>query len=360
MNKAGCFIKQRELMDQNLENSKELALLRKQLQDERAMNWIFGEVIKISGRLESLEHIMNIITDILMGIMGLDTCTIWIREEQEYIYYSRSIYNNNTFMVEKSRELPDYLLRLKEAALFNVENIAQPFLKGKNVKSAFLAPLENYKTGERIGIIVAEHKSMDYFTDTKIDFFKILSIQISIAVQNAKLFDKVNELTNKDALTNCYNRKYLNKLMFNMNKDKKDYSMIVFDLDNFKSVNDVYGHEKGDILLVKIASLALDRTQSVGGDVIRYGGDEFIIILHQRLEFAVKFMEKLKSDMHELDILKAIDVKVGMSIGIASYPQTVSDMENIFRIADEALLEAKAEGKDTIRVGYEENNKNQI
>lgn len=222
-----------------------------------------SQFIKASGTLDLFENLMKNITDIIMGVMGTDTCTVWIKNDNNYTTYSRSTYNGDKYEVKENEKLPDFLLRLKETAAFDVSNKKIEFLKGKSVKSALIAPLEDFRLKNRLGIIVVEHRSKDFFTRNIIDFFDVLAIQVSIVAINSKLFEKINEVSNRDILTNCYNRKYLEKLMLNMNTKQDNYTLAIFDLDNFKKVNDTYGHEKGDEVLVEISNLAIDIIKNI-------------------------------------------------------------------------------------------------
>lgn len=171
-------------------NKKALEILNKNLHEQKAMNWVLGEVIKVSSNLSSFVGLMEIITDMLMGVMGLDTCSIWIRSKNGFKCYSRSIYNENIFSTEDSNDLPEYFMRIKNANLFNLNNNDYKFIRGRNVESILLVPLDDFKNKTRMGVIVAEHHSKEYFTKSKTDFFYTLAIQISIASENAKLFEE--------------------------------------------------------------------------------------------------------------------------------------------------------------------------
>ncbi len=335
------------------EKEKKIKSLSKKLSEQQGINWILGQIIKCSGNLDSFRSLMDNVTDMLMGVMGLNACTVWIKNRDSFTTYSRSISNGNKFELVDSESLPSYIMKLKDCGVFYIKDKLYDFLKGKKAESFLIVPLNDYKRSKRIGIIVAEHSSKSYFTKARIDFFNILAIQISIAAENSKLFEKVSELSNKDILTNCYNRKYLKKLMLNINQNNKHYSLAVFDLDNFKEVNDNYGHEKGDQLLVEISKLALKYVSQYNGEVIRYGGDEFIIILFVGLNELKAMVEKFRKNVPKLEVIQEMDIDVTVTIGISSYPETVSKINNIFNVADNALLQAKKEGKNKVKVGYE-------
>ncbi len=331
-------------------------ILEKELQESKGVNWILSQVIKACGALDAFESLMKNITDILMGILGVDTCTIWIKRNNDYISYCRSIYNENKYEVKENEILPDFLLKIKETGYFDVDNKQIEFCKGKNVRSIVVAPLEDFRMNNRLGIVIAEHRTKDFFTKTTINFFSMLAIQISIAAVNAKLFEKVNEITNKDILTNCYNRKYFEKLMLNMNTTQKYYTLAIYDLDNFKKVNDLYGHQKGDEILVEISNLAIKIVEKHKGEVIRFGGDEFVILLFKPLRESLDILENFREAVPNLEVVKEMDVDITTTIGVSSYSETVSQMKDVFSTADMALIKGKKNGeKNKIHVGYDEN-----
>lgn len=185
--------KQRDTIINNISLKKkelEILNLNREVQEQKAINWVLGEVIKISLNLNSFVGLMDIVTDMLMGVMGLDTCTIWVRSNSSFKNYSRSVYNENTFVSQNSHDLPEYFMRIKEAGVFDLTNSEHKFIRGKKVKSILLVPLDDFKNKTRIGVIIAEHNSKEYFTTSKIDFFNALAIQIAIASENAKLFEE--------------------------------------------------------------------------------------------------------------------------------------------------------------------------
>ncbi|MCT4605582.1 MAG: sensor domain-containing diguanylate cyclase [Marinisporobacter sp.] len=341
-----------ELVFQNEKLKKENSKLSKELQKSRGMIWILSQAIKVSGTVDSFKNAMKKITDIIMGIMGVDTCTIWLKEDVGYTSYSRSVYSGNEYKVSEE-ELPEFLLKIKQTSVFDVSHNKINFCKGKNVHSILIAPLEDFRLKKRTGIIVVEHKDKDFFNQSTIDFFEILSVQISTITVNARVFEKVNEVTNKDSLTECYNRNYLEKLMLDINMNKKYYTLAVFDLDNFKKVNDLFGHEKGDEVLVEVSNLAINTVKKYKGDVIRYGGDEFVIILIMKLDEAKVILEDFRQKVRQLEIMKQIGIDVTVTIGVASYPETVPLMDEIFTIADNALVQGKRRNmKNRIHIGY--------
>lgn len=176
----------------------------------------------------------------------------------------------------------------------------------------------------------------------------------------AKLDDanrKLQVLASKDSLTGLYNREFLGKMLEKewqrCVRNNNILSMIMIDIDDFKQVNDNYGHKAGDVVLMKL-------TQSLSNNIrktdflARYGGEEFALVLPQTtLENACKVAGLLLEVVRNLEI-PLVDKKLGLTIscGISTtYPKTFDDTpDDLIQRADEALYAAKRSGKNQIAV----------
>jgi diguanylate cyclase (GGDEF)-like protein len=152
-----------------------------------------------------------------------------------------------------------------------------------------------------------------------------------------------------DKLTGVYNRKHFEEaLLFLLDSarlEKNEFAVIMFDIDDFKGVNDKYGHQTGDEVLVKLTT---EVNKCIGkNDIIgRYGGEEFILLLPNiNKEKAVSMAEKIRSNVEEAKIL-GDKRKVTISIGIAMSAHEDLDSQEIIERADQALYKAKNEGKN--------------
>jgi len=175
-----------------------------------------------------------------------------------------------------------------------------------------------------------------------------LSIQLSNTLMNSYLYSEVSKLSSRDILTNCLNRRYLNNLLdYN---ESNSISYILFDLDNFKMVNDTFGHNKGDELLIRISDLTIKFFAPYDGKVIRYGGDEFIIILEMDLNKSIEILEEFRLSLLEDKLVKSFPFKVSASFGIANYPVHSPNLKELLKKADNALYEAKENGKNQIKI----------
>ncbi|MGR6839415.1 sensor domain-containing diguanylate cyclase [Aliivibrio wodanis] len=175
---------------------------------------------------------------------------------------------------------------------------------------------------------------------------------LGLALANLNLQEKLREQAISDPLTGLYNRRYyeetINQELMRAHRHKQEMSILMLDLDHFKRFNDNYGHDAGDYVLKTIGTLLLNTMR--GEDTIcRLGGEELAIILpntgaEEALTVATKLCESVR-DLH-LAIKDLSLGKLGVSIGIATYPKNGLQSDDLTKLADIALYEAKGRGRD--------------
>lgn len=150
-----------------------------------------------------------------------------------------------------------------------------------------------------------------------------------------------------DGLTGLYNyRGLLNFTKSNVSNNNK-MQMAILDLDNFKSINDTYGHEVGNVVLKKLAEL-LKELQSENTKVARYGGEEFaVLFLNQKIEDSYKELDEIRKKLEIINFEDIPDKSITFSAGISSYNKTMNIRE-FFETADKLLYEAKINGKNQV------------
>ena len=327
--------------------------LQSELQHQKGMFWIIGEIIKNATNISSFQELMKIITDMLMGVMGVSSCYLWIYNgEDEYTLHFRSIFLRNRYVETSADYLPDFLTNVADAQSFQDPNITKPLIEGTPLPGSRLAaPLYNFQRKSPMGYLIVEHEASNFFKESTSLLFETLAIFIGSNSYNSKLFETVTLETESDPLTNVYNRKFLSRYLKEYVPTTTPLSFCIFDIDSFKYINDIYGHEKGDKLLVEIAQAALSIMTPLGGDVIRYGGDEFILLLEAPLKKSIPVLNEIRRLIPTLPIMSHLYSPVTITMGAAEYPGDTSNINNLLAIADNALLRGKALGKNVLEVG---------
>lgn len=185
-----------------------------------------------------------------------------------------------------------------------------------------------------------------------------LSVRLKNLIKIKELNLKVNNISTTDELTGLHNRKFLlERLESEMSRAKRYHSSvscILFDIDFFKVINDMYGYEWGDVLLKKIAEMLsnLARKEDV---VTRYGDEEFMVILPDTSEEnAFIFAERFRRDVEKMSFIPAGEeerhpVKISGGISAFPYMDNVEETPNtIIRYAEHALYNAKKRGKNKV------------
>ncbi len=167
-------------------------------------------------------------------------------------------------------------------------------------------------------------------------------------------YDKLHEEANTDGLTRCYNKSFFNNaLEAEVKKSKltgKPLTLIIFDLDHFKKLNDNYGHDAGDFVLKEKAHLIRSNGVRQGDIFARYGGEEFCVLLpNTNLKQGFEIAERLRKlvEKHEF-IYDGKRLPVTASIGVADYRQGVNNGTDLFKRADSAVYKSKEGGRNQV------------
>ncbi|ACY14909.1 GGDEF domain-containing protein [Haliangium ochraceum] len=165
--------------------------------------------------------------------------------------------------------------------------------------------------------------------------------------------EEIYRLTTVDGLTQIYNKRYfmesLEREMGRAQRYRRDLSLILFDIDHFKSVNDTYGHLAGDYVLKQLA-VEIKRRIRREDILARYGGEEFAIILPELdVDSAKQFGEKIRRIAEDARFFfDNTDIPVTISVGVTVLSPTVHSAAEFIKLADEKLYEAKAEGRNCV------------
>jgi diguanylate cyclase (GGDEF)-like protein len=205
-----------------------------------------------------------------------------------------------------------------------------------------------------VGVISIVRAGHD-FTETERDLFSYLVGQAAVSIENANLHETVQRQAVTDELTGLFNlRHFHDSLDGEIERSRRFNSPVglaMLDIDDFKAVNDTYGHQQGDLVLLEVARCLRSLSRDID-EPARYGGEELAVILPQTdLGGAELLAERMRATIEGLTV-KRLDghgaLRVTASFGVASLPTSATDKESLIAAADAALYRAKRAGKNRV------------
>jgi diguanylate cyclase (GGDEF)-like protein len=231
----------------------------------------------------------------------------------------------------------------------------EPLRKTEGARRVVAVPLVN---GERVlGILeaVREGAAARAFAPGEAALLSALALPVSAALANSVRIAEAEKLSQTDDLTKLHNARYLRQYLIAEVKRARRYgstvAAIFFDLDDFKEVNDQYGHLVGSHILMEMATVILTGVRDT--DIVaRYGGDEFVVILPEAdFEQAALVAERMREKIarHLFTGGRNLRLRLTASFGVASFPQHAQSPQQLIANADAAMYEAKAARKNCVR-----------
>ncbi len=215
-------------------------------------------------------------------------------------------------------------------------------------RSSIIVPMvvEN----DAIGAFYVGASVANYYDEEALNLVSTVTYQTAMAVKNAELYEKMVSLAITDGLTGLYTHRYfqerLNETCREYERTLKNFSLVMVDVDNFKTYNDTLGHPEGDKLLQEIAALIKSYTRD--SDLVsRYGGDEFAVILKESdKDNSVKIAERIREAFQYR--FNSYKVKITSSIGVANFPMDAESKQDLLAAADAALYKSKKGGRNKV------------
>ena len=307
------------ITDLDLLLKKIIDVLAKEIQSERALILLRHP---ITGEMRVANATANV-----------DTSTL-----EDAMLFSRTIV---TDVVNKGKSIFSRDV-IKDSAYSKTDSVMN--LK---IRSLMCVPLVAKQNADIIGTVYVDNRSVgNIFSKEDLTLLESFANFAAMAIENAHLY----ELAIIDELTKCYVRRYFEQRVreefSRAVRQKSALSLLMIDVDQFKEVNDRYGHPAGDLVLKEIAA-TIKRNLRTYDLVARIGGDEFAVILPEvGFQDSYRVAEKIRNTAAQL-LFPGIQFKVTISIGIACYPlHHVSNVESLMKKADVALYKAKQLGRN--------------
>ena len=231
-----------------------------------------------------------------------------------------------------------------EATVDGVGALSHPMRRGDDVHA-------------RVSGVVSVARRDRPFSVAERELFHYLAEQAAVSIENVGLHETVERQAVTDELTGLFNRRRFQEAMATEVERSKRFGqpvgLVLLDLDDFKAVNDTYGHQQGDLVLREVARVLRETSREID-EPARYGGEELAVVLPGTdLEGAYNLAERVRAGIEEL-ALPLLDgegtLAVTASFGVATLPGSADDMRDLVAAADEALYRAKRAGKNrTVR-----------
>jgi len=195
----------------------------------------------------------------------------------------------------------------------------------------------------------------DRLSASDLPVMSIFAKQVGTSLERARLFEEVQDLALTDPLTSLPNRRSLFTLgkfeFIRAVRLNRPFSCLMLDLDNFKSMNDTYGHQTGDVVLQDFAQVCRNNIRTI--DLIgRYGGEEIIILLPEtEIETAIQIADRLRQSVSEnQSSINGHNIRITVSIGVATKDENTLELDTLIARADQAMYISKHKGRNRVAV----------
>lgn len=220
--------------------------------------------------------------------------------------------------------------------------------------TALAVPLETQT--QLLGVLALYgREGPEPFRDEDVDVIQSLARQAGVGVENILLHEQAQHLSITDGLTGIWNYRYfqmqLERDLAGAVRFRRSLSLLVIDIDHFKAVNDRWGHQRGDAILVELARRIVTHVRLNIDTLARYGGEEFVLILPEsNLELARTAAERIRKEISAEPFGGEDEepVNVTVSIGYAAYPEHGMTPQVLLHSADQAMYGAKSRGRDRV------------
>ncbi len=271
-----------------------------------------------------------------------------------------TIYDNNTpfksELIKRLAETPQEEVKIAEELLANqVEGSLADFFEvlahielSEQEAAKYFKEILNHQ--EQISFVINRDVG---FRVAMLDYLSNIHDKLdNPALLELKSLETTTRHALRDGLTHLFNRSFFDKAILReisrSGRHKQCFSLFFFDIDNFKKINDNYGHQVGDKVLSRIGE-TLIKNLRLEDVACRYGGEEFVVILPETdKESAIKVANRLREKISEIHFTELVSLSVTISGGIASYPEDSLLAEDLIRKADMAAYSAKKAGKNLI------------
>lgn len=318
---------------------------------------ITGDIVKYGDFRDKCKHLVNNLKELI----PYDMCAVYTFDVESDNFAFPIVYSGPSDL-----HIGDWRLSLsgdsitvrviKEGKIY----ISSDIRKDKNIRitggllqaaTAFvIIPIKIDQKAVGSIILAGGQDLAEFVGNGMEDILNILSNQMALAIENDGIYRDIKNKADIDPLTKLYNRRVLDRELDNLVDSGTQFSMVIYDIDNFKMINDKYGHLAGDEVLRKICDIIRKSIRKT--DIAcRYGGEELVVIFKDlKKDDAYIISERIREKIESTSTFwKGRDLFITVSGGVSSYPEDGAVKEDIIKIADEILYcECKNKGKNKV------------
>ncbi len=307
----------------------------------------------------SLAEVLRKILDSLKKVLSYDSATLFLKLDGEIKIVAARGFDNTGLLLNRTFPSNHQLIKaidsvrnpliLKDAA--HDPRFEKWDIKEQSRSWMGIPLIRNHIT---IGYLTLDNNQPDIYTEEDANTAQLFANGAAIVIENAKLYEKSQQLATSDALTSIFNRRHFYELALNEFERSVRYkaplSVIMLDIDHFKYINDKYGHLTGDQILISFVQRvhAELRTSDI---FARYGGEEFIILLPETdNQQAIQVAERIRLVTAEKPFAnKKTAPYITISLGVATLDPSCDNLDTLIDRSDKALYEAKQIGRNRVR-----------
>ncbi len=333
-----------------LQNARLYSLERRRALQLEAIN----AIAKQTTAVLDLKELLSKVCSLIRNAFPVSHVSVLLKEEDEIIL--RAHYGDLTPRIPEGGKLSvnaglwGRALKSGKTVIENDIRIAQDYV-GFFVETASRMCIPLLSFGQTLGVLVLDSSQLNAFQSNDVQSLESVADICSNAIQNAHYVDRVKQLAYLDGLTGIFNRRYFEmRIVEEIERARRfDTSMaiIMIDIDQFKRLNDEFGHLLGDEVLRQVSSILHQQLRKF--DVVcRYGGEEFAILLSQtNAQHAFGIAEKLRRQVETWQF-PGVPRPVTISAGAASYPDHGTTRDDLVKAADAGLYAAKLAGRNRV------------
>ncbi|MDH3936517.1 MAG: diguanylate cyclase, partial [candidate division Zixibacteria bacterium] len=329
-----------------------------ELEKSQAQLEMIYENTRILASILDTDGVVKEVVRIMGEVLQYECHALIFRDRWGNCYYrARSQRGRHNFHLKaidlEAEELLARVCKIGEPVSINDIRTRDDYTaQSTEARAVMLVPLVSH--GSTNGVLVAESNEVAGFKGKHVQMISVVARSAALALENAELHKRTEELTIIDELTETYNYRFFVQKLEEEKRRALRYnlplSLVMVDIDFFKKFNDSYGHETGNVVLRHLSAIIKKCIRDVDF-FVRYGGEEFAVILPQTASHEARTIgERIRSQVERtaIEAGKAGHLRITVSVGVSSFPENGKSHEELVSVTDQALYRAKGEGRNLV------------